>query len=64
MFVLIYAQNLAVAQRVDLIEAGSDFDPARSTTAVESNRHEHPVSAPDHLLEGCLGPSQASFQRS
>ena len=39
MFVLIYAQNLAVAQRVDLREAGFNFDPARSTTAVESNRH-------------------------
>jgi SnoaL-like polyketide cyclase len=55
MFVLIYAQNLAVAQRVDLVEAGVDFDPARSTTALESNRQEHSVSAPDHLLDGCLG---------
>jgi hypothetical protein len=31
---------------------------------VESSRHEYPVSVPDHLLEGCLGPSQASSQRS
>src|SRR6476469_2691039 len=56
MFVLIYTQNLAVAQRVDLIEAAFDFDPARSTTTLESNRHEHSVSAPDHLLECGLSP--------
>src|SRR5262249_15168741 len=28
---------------------------ARSTTGAESSRHEHPVSLPDHLIEGCLG---------
>src|SRR5262245_57983833 len=56
MFVLIYAQNPAVAQHVDLIEAGFDSGPAGSTTAVESNGQEHPVSVPDHLLDGCLGP--------
>jgi len=59
MCVLIYARNLAVAHRVDLIEAGFDFRPARSTTGVDPSRHEHPVSVADHLVEGYLGPSQA-----
>src|SRR5262245_39457119 len=54
MCVLIYAQNLAVAHCVDLIEAGFDFNPAPPTTGLESSRHEHPVSVPDHLLGACL----------
>jgi hypothetical protein len=53
--VLVNAENLAVAQQVDLKVAPFDFGSARPPTAPEASSNKHAVSDADEFLHRGLG---------
>ncbi len=47
---LVHADDLAVADRVDVEQPGVDLDPASSTTSPQVQRHDHAIALVDELL--------------
>ena len=64
MCVLVYAQNLAVAQGINRIEASIDLDPTSPPAPPVMGRYEDAVPRVDVLLGGDLEFFRASLQCS